>query len=257
MSTVSELMKPKRKSADVPSKTPPSSKRNKGYQLFSRDGLDIYIQNPESPRIPPGTVVFHNADFVAIRDKYPKATVHCLLLPRSQQHTLQDPFSALADPVFLAKVLEQASALKKLVTAELQRILGPSSAQETEREKVLNGSTQLPAGVAMPAGRDWEAEVRVGVHAHPSMNHLHVHVLSRDMHTPFLKHAKHYNSFNTPFFIDVEDFPLSEDDERRHPGKSGYLTAGLRCWRCGREFGNRFAALKSHLEEEFEKWKKE
>jgi diadenosine tetraphosphate (Ap4A) HIT family hydrolase len=257
MKTVTELMKPKRKAEDSPSKTSPANKRKKDVQLFSRDGLDIYIQNPTSPKIPAGTVVFHNDDFVAIRDKYPKATVHCLLLPRSQKHTLQHPFEALADPVFLAKVQEQAAALKKLVASELQRILGPSSAEETEREKEFNGETSLPKGAAMPAGRDWEAEVRVGVHANPSMNHLHIHVLSRDMHSPWMKHAKHYNSFNTPFFVDLADFPLSEDDERRHPDKAGHLKASLKCWRCGNDFGRGFAALNAHLEEEFERWKKE
>jgi aprataxin len=250
-------MKPKRKQEESASaKSSPSSKRSKGFQ-DRRDGLNVYIQNPDFSSFPPGTVVFHNADVVAIRDKYPKATVHCLLLPRSAQHSLQHPFDALADPTFLAQVQEQTGVLKKLVAAELQRLLGGFSAADAEREAILNGTTPHPADKALPAGRDWDAEVKVGVHAHPSMNHLHVHVLSRDMHSPCLKHAKHYNSFNTPFLIDVADFALSEDDERRHPEKQGYLKRALKCWRCGEEFGSRFTAFKAHLDLEYDQWKKE
>jgi aprataxin len=31
----------------------------------------------------------------------------------------------------------------------------------------------------------------------------------------------------------------------------------MKCWRCGMNFGNRFARLKEHLEAEFEEWKRE
>ena len=89
------------------------------------------------------------------------------------------------------------------------------------------------------------------------MTHLHIHVLSRDRVSECMKRKKHYNSFNTPFLIDVADFPLAEDDVRRHPGKEGYLDRPLVCWRCGKNFRNGFAKLKRHLEEELEVWKRE
>lgn len=79
----------------------------------------------------------------------------------------------------------------------------------------------------VPPGRDWESEVLVGVHTHPSMNHLHVHVLSRDRHSERMKHRKHYNSFATPFFVPVEEFPLRSGDARW-----GALHGG---WRGARE----------------------
>ena len=87
------------------------------------------------------------------------------------------------------------------------------------------------------------------------MNHLHVHVLSKDMVSPCMKHRKHYQTFNTPFFVPLDAFPLAEDDERRHPGHAGYIERKLLCWRCGEDFGNKFAKLKVHLAEEFERWK--
>lgn len=107
----------------------------------------------------------------------------------------------------------------------------------------------------LPAGRDWMAEIKAGVHTHPSMNHMHIHVMSREMHSPCLKHKKHYLSFNSSFFVDVEEFPLEEGSARFHPGD--WPSWGMSCWRCGEDFQNKFAKLKGHLGEEFEEWRKE
>lgn len=162
----------------------------------------------------------------------------------------------------------EISALKRLVAAELKRKFGTFSALERRREEVLGrnedrrlaGDLQEEAEKAeeedVPEGRDWSQDVMAGVHAGPSMNHLHVHVVSRDFVSDRMRHRKHYNSFHTPFFIDLDDFPLAKNDPRRHPGREGYLAQELKCWRCGKDFGNRFRQLKAHLEEEFEEWKK-
>lgn len=189
---------------------------------------------------------------MVINDLYPKATVHTLLLPRSSAHNPLHPFDAFEDRDFLAAVRKETARLKELVAKEVKRRFSSLSKLDQARETALkNGVDDLPPG------RNWLAEVKVGIHAHPSMNHLHVHVLSRDMHSECLKHRKHYNSFNTPFLVDVADFPLARDDPRRHPGREGYLDRSLKCWRCGKEFGNKFKALKEHLEVEFEEWKRE
>jgi aprataxin len=125
--------------------------------------------------------------------------------------------------------------------------------------KVRNDA--MDAGVPydeLPPGRDYLSDIRIGIHAHPSMAHLHVHIVSRDMHSDRLKHRKHYNSFNTSFFIPVADYPLAEDDERlRTSFQNANLSKDFVCWRCKKVFGNRFAELKRHLDEEFDSWKKE
>ena len=113
------------------------------------------------------------------------------------------------DGMILAAVQAELPRLRDVAAKELRRLLGSHSAADAGRNAVLSGEVDPPADGTLPAGRDWAAELRVGIHAHPSMNHLHVHVLSRDMHSPCLKHRKHYNSFNTPFLIDVADFPLA------------------------------------------------
>ncbi|CAL3969111.1 unnamed protein product [Diplocarpon coronariae] len=235
-----------------PSSSGPPKKVQSKNGAFGRDSLGAYIDNPR--KYEASRVVFYDDDFVAVNDRYPKSSVHTLLLPRSHQHTLQHPFDAFEDAEFLARVREQAAKLKQIVGEELQRRYGKFSQQDIPRERVLNGEVVLANGEELPVGRDWQKEVQVGIHAHPSMNHLHIHVLSVDRYSEFLKHRKHYNSFATPFFVDLAEFPLAKDDERRtrrSPNRN------MQCWRCGKNFENKFARLKEHLKEEFDDWKKE
>lgn len=248
--TVAELMAPKRK-------TPPSTAARPsraGNPFRDRMGLGAYLEDPAS--YPSSRVIYHNDDFVAINDRYPKATIHTLLLPRSMKHNLLHPFEALDDPEFLASVRAEIECLKALVAKELQRRLGTHSESDAHRQAVLDGDAEPDKSGELPAGRDWAAEVKAGVHAVPSMKHLHVHVLSRDMFSGALRHRKHYNSFNTPFLVDLDDFPLPADDGRRHTKEEAYLQWEMMCWRCERNFGNRFQELKVHITEEYETWKK-
>ncbi|KAH6680920.1 HIT domain-containing protein [Halenospora varia] len=248
------LMSPKRKSS--PSTSPSLERRRKSKPPFaSRDGLGRYVLHPES--YPASQVIYHNPTFVAIHDLYPKSSVHTLLLPRSSAHNLLHPFDAFEDTEFLAECKAEAEKLRKIVAKELQRRYGRFSKGDGERNKILNGEVEPPSDGLLPEGRDWEKEVMVGIHACPSMNHLHIHVLSKDRVSECMRHRKHYNSFATGFFVPLDAFPLAEDDERRHPGREGYLAMGFVCWRCGKGFGNQFKLLKEHLEVEFEEWKKE
>ncbi|KAM0345198.1 hypothetical protein ACHAPU_006834 [Fusarium lateritium] len=246
-----ELMAPKRK-------TPPSTTATRpprsGNPFRDRMGLGAYLEDPAS--YPSSRVIYHNDDFVAINDLYPKATIHTLLLPRSTKHSLRHPFEALDDPEFLASVKAETQRLKALVAKELQRLLGAHSVSDAHRQAVLDGDAEPDKGGELPVGRDWAAEVKAGVHAVPSMKHLHVHVFSRDMFSEALRHRKHYNSFSTPFLVGLDDFPLPADDARRHTREEAYLRWDMKCWRCERNFGNQFQKLKGHLAEEYKTWKK-
>lgn len=239
-------MSPKLK---APKPDPQKPKPSKPVVFDRRDGLGAYTHDPTA--FPPSRVIYYDDNFVVINDLYPKSSIHTLLLPRSPRNTLH-PLDAFEDPKFLSSVQTEVAKLKTLVAKELRRKYGKSSAKEKAREQALNGEIEVQE---LPVGRDWEKEVISGVHAVPSMNHLHVHVLSVDRFSEAMRHRKHYNSFNTPFLIDVDDFPLAEDDVRRHPTREGYLGNDLTCWRCGKDFGHKFAKLKEHLAEEFEKWK--
>lgn len=248
-SAFAELMSPKRevptmKASKSTTYTPPNSN-------YGRSGLLAYVNDPTSH---PKQVISHDADFVLIRDLYPKATVHLLLLPRTPQRYLLHPHEAFADPEFLAQCRSAATSAATLAAKELQRLLGQFSATDAPRLAALEAGDST-----IPPGRDWSKEIRIGVHAHPSMSHLHIHIISRDMHSEWLKHRKHYNSFNTGFFIPLEDYPLAEEDGRRTTSRqnANLKEVDFRCWRCGRGFGNRFKELKGHLEGEFRAWKEE
>ncbi|KAB8210871.1 Scavenger mRNA decapping enzyme C-term binding [Aspergillus parasiticus SU-1] len=246
-----ELLAPKPKHAKYAKDGPSKDTSNKRAIGGPRDGLGAYIAKPES--FPSSIVVYHNDDFVAIHDLFPKSTLHLLLLPRDSSKTRLHPFEAFEDPEFLKKVKEETKKLRSLAAAELRRRYGKGSAQDKERQEALSAD---PPPDELPPGRNWEQEIMCGIHAHPSMNHLHIHVISVDRYSDRLKHKKHYNSFSTPFFVPIDDFPLAQDDVRRHPTREGYLRRDYTCWRCGRDFGNRFSELKIHLEKEFDEWKR-
>ncbi|KAF2490102.1 HIT-like protein [Lophium mytilinum] len=207
-----------------------------------RAGLGAYIASPTS--FPSSVVILHNDNYVLIHDLFPKSSVHLLLLPRDKAISDTHPLTALStNPAFLAEVKVEAAKAVKIVAAELRRRYGAYSAADKSREaaleEIMSGDdadipTEAELESILPKGRDWEAEVIAGVHAHPSMSHLHVHILSQDRHSPALKHRKHYNSFATPFFVPLADFPLGDEDPRWHPTREGYLRGDMVCWRCGR-----------------------
>ncbi len=251
-----ELMRPKPK---PPIAQAPQSMASKASQVIRgvwRGALLEYIEHPERF---PGQVLRVTEHTVLIKDAFPKATIHLLLLPRSPAHYLLHPHTAFADPAFLATIQADAASAAQLAAAELARQLGSFSATNRARDEALNhadGGSR--SGADLPPGRDYTRDIRVGTHAHPSMAHLHVHIISRDSRSERVRHRKHYNSFNTPFFVPLEDYPLAADDVRRETGfQNGNLNRDLVCWRCGRGFGGRFAELKRHLEEEFEGWRGE
>ncbi|KAL9580844.1 MAG: hypothetical protein Q9212_004253 [Teloschistes hypoglaucus] len=222
-----------------------------------RAGLGAYIHAPES--FPGSRVIRYDENFVVTNDLYPKSSIHLLLLPRHPEKQFLHPYEALQETEFLSTIQEEVRKLKLLVAKELQRCFSKFSSKDQEREEAIENA--LEAGkeldeASLPPGRDWSKEVIAGIHSHPSMSHLHIHILSVDRHNQCMRHRKHYNSFNTPFLVGVEEFPMKKEDMRRR-FKEKFLREDLVCWRCGRNFGNKFARLKEHLEEEFEEWKKE
>jgi aprataxin len=236
-----------------PHSNAPQSGTRSATKLTSnpRDGLLEYILNPTSFSLV-SEVIYHNDSWVLIKDRYPKASVHFLLLPRDPEFYTQHPFHAFKDAKFLAAAREEVEKARKIAASELRRIHGPYSATEAPRIEAMEADDPPNE---LPEGRDWTKDVRVGVHAYPSMNHMHIHVFSADMYSPCVKHRKHYNSFNTPFLAEMDDFPLAEDDARWDPGREGYFVRDFVCWRCGRKFGNKFTQLKAHLDMEFQDWR--
>jgi aprataxin len=189
--------------------------------------------------------------------------VHLLLLPRDPAIYFQHPLEVLStNPALLTKIRTRVERLKRLAASELRRQYGAHSASDapyqTTLEELMSSDDPPPTeqrDALLPPGRDWLKDIIAGVHTHPSMNHMHIHILSREHNSPWMKHKKHYLSFNTTFLVTLEDFPLEHDSPRFHPGH--WPNWDLECWRCGMNFKNKMAALVRHLEGEIEEWKKE
>jgi aprataxin len=214
-----------------------------------RDGLAAYTIDPES--FPPSRVVYYNEKFVVINDLYPKASVHLLILPRDPIKNVQRPQTAFDDPQFLAECREEEKKVRDIVASELRRRFGKHSASDQPRIQALEADDPPEA---LPAGRDWTQGVMSGIHANPSMSHLHIHVLSKDMVSGPMKKRNHYLSFTTDFLVGLEHFPLAEDDYRRAYAR---FPEDMLCWRCGQNFGNKITKLKEHLDMEKENWIRE
>ncbi|KAM0722410.1 hypothetical protein Q7P37_001851 [Cladosporium fusiforme] len=217
--------------------------------FLGRDGLAAYTVDPES--FPPSRVVYHNEKFVVINDLYPKSSVHLLILPRDPVKNTQRPQDAFDDPQFLADCQKEEKKVREIVASELRRRFGKYSAQDQPRIQALESDDQPEE---LPSGRDWSKEVVSGIHANPSMSHLHIHVLSKDMVSEPMKRKNHYLSFTTDFLVGLEHFPLAKDDHRR---RYKHFPEDMLCWRCGQNFQNKMTKLKEHLEIEKESWIRE
>ncbi|CAL8470785.1 g10327 [Coccomyxa elongata] len=102
---------------------------------------------------------------VLVLDKFPKARHHALVMPRCTN--LHDISSLTAEHVAL---LDHMEAVAKDWMSE----------------------------------KHSESGFMLGFHSIPSMSHLHLHVISKDFDSPQLKHKKHWNSFTSPFFKQLD-----------------------------------------------------
>lgn len=246
MIEVTELMKPKPKIQPIEHSR---DKRTERTLAFGRDGLAAYTLNPAS--FPASRVVYYNDKFTVINDLYSKSSVHLLILPRDPKMSILRGQEAFDDLQFLEECRAEEVKVRKMVAEELRRRFGKYSKMESARIAAMDADDPP---VELPPGRDWTKEVISGTHANPSMNHLHIHVLSRDMGGEYMKKSNHYLSFTTDFLIGLDSYPLSADDHRR---TYHHFPEDMHCWRCGKNFHRKMSQLKDHLAEEFEEWKRE
>ncbi|CDK25562.1 unnamed protein product [Kuraishia capsulata CBS 1993] len=197
-----------------------------------RFALNSYILNPEKHK---ESVVFEDDNFVIIKDAFPKSVIHYLVLPRSPKWTSLHPLKALKDDELLALCLEYVEiALAKL-------------------EAVFNSKYRHIGSEPFSVRDDF---VQIGVHSVPSLNNLHIHVMTKDLCSARMKNKKHYNSFKTRFFVPLEDISLMDkDDPRMSPRQmeDTIKNSDLICHYCGENFKNKFALLKKHIDHEFSK----
>ncbi len=175
--------------------------------------LRVYCERPDQY----SNVVLFDEKFVVIRDIYPKATYHFLVLVRDSS------VDSVID-------LDPAGGSVDLVSSMV------SMGERVVTELKLDG-----------------AEFRYGFHSIPSMDGLHLHVISQDFCSPSLKTKRHYNSFTTAFFLDASFVVETLREGRRVDVDDEECSAILRssplvCHACGVDAKN-MPSLKAHLEE--------
>lgn len=154
-----------------------------------RNNLQIYIDNPHH-----SLVVYRDEHCVVIKDKFPKSVCHFLVLPVDETITHLHPLIALEDHKLRQNLLKGIEAAKDLaVNYFVQK--GYIADDENARNDFK------------------KTFIKVGIHSIPSMANLHIHVLTKDMCLPCMKNKKHYNSFNTDFFVEFLEFQCIKNDE--------------------------------------------
>ncbi|XP_012667138.1 aprataxin isoform X1 [Otolemur garnettii] len=181
-SSLSQCSVPLKKGKDAPMK-----KESLGHWS---QGLKISMQDPKMQ-------VYKDEQVVVIKDKYPKARYHWLVLPWAS-----------------------ISSLKTITREHLELLRHMHSVGE----KVIAdfaGSSKL--------------RFRLGYHAIPSMSHVHLHVISQDFDSPCLKNKKHWNSFNTEYFLESQAVIEMVQKAGRvtvRDGMPDLLKLPLRCHEC-------------------------
>ena len=134
--------------------------------------------------------VYKDDRFVCIRDKYPKARVHLLLIPIGIQ------LLKVQDLIKLPNSLEFLKEMRQL-------------ANKIVEEK-------FPS--------DCKSKAIIGFHSIQSMNPLHMHIITNDFKSDCLKNKKHWNSFNTPYFVLLHDL-IEHLESDLDSGKKDYFSS--------------------------------
>ena len=192
--------------------TTTSERKRQRKRTNWRNALYGYIRGSDDDR----AVISRSKMGVLIHDKYPKATVHLLLLPTEEMN------------------LFKKITIEKLEKSDLKEI---EAFHHMAREFVRSRYSK-------------DMKFRIGYHAIPSMKPLHLHIISCDFESDRLKNKKHWNSFTTSFFVDADIIETS----LKHVGHvsvnrynmNALLKSPLECHRCGKSFQT-IPSLKRHI----------
>ncbi|KAF5288069.1 hypothetical protein FQR65_LT12119 [Abscondita terminalis] len=160
----------------------------------------------------PDNLVRQNATLVVIKDKYPKAKFHYLIVPKEDISSLKQVRKEHI------KLMEQMQAMAEDIIEE-------------DRHK--------------------ESNFKIGFHAEASMLRLHLHVISDDMNSNSVKTKKHWNSFTTKFFLDSKEVlsQLKRDGAVSLPSAEickELLNTPIKCHKC-KYIPKHMPDLKKHI----------
>ncbi|XP_031727326.1 aprataxin isoform X1 [Anarrhichthys ocellatus] len=186
-----------------------------GEATNTSEGFGHWSQGLKTSMQDPKMQVYKDDKVVVIKDKYPKARYHWLVLPWQTISSLK----ALSE--------EHCDLVKHMQQVADQMV------------------QQCPDASSL--------RFRTGYHAIPSMSHVHLHVISQDFDSPCLKNKKHWNSFTTDYFMESRDvIQMLETNGRVNvkEGTSELLKLPLRCHMCRKDIPT-IPALKEHLKSHF------
>lgn len=149
-------------------------------------------------------VLFYDEHTITIYDKFAKAQYHFLVLPRIPFKRSEDPSGSQQGVPKLTATngklnfgatssnVVPASHMKSISTMVASPYAGDVlRAMRTASDRVVE---HIRADMEEHYGVIWDVER--AFHAVPSMEHLHLHVVSMDLVSDRLKHKKHYLSFH-------------------------------------------------------------
>eukprot|EP00889_Picochlorum_renovo_P004848 jgi/Picre1/31878/NNA_007226.t1 len=151
-------------------KTLPSSSNEHTFGRFR--GWDTFVKYTSSV---PQEALFSDEECIVISDKFPKAKTHILAIARCG--SLQGPLDLRPRHTGLLRHMKDVSyqVLSTLTDATIEQI---------KQQNMY----------------------RMGFHSSPSLSQLHMHVISKDFDSEYLKTKKHWTSFTNPqFFLNVDD----------------------------------------------------
>ncbi|TFY55641.1 hypothetical protein EVJ58_g8119 [Rhodofomes roseus] len=203
--------------------------------------LRSYAQRTDPSSLPSSILLTYTERTLTIFDAFPKSIFHFLVLPRVLP-PLTTPGLANLKTV-LKGDKERAKEVIRWLAEDAKQVRSMIEDEMTKRYH-------------------FKWDVWMGFHAVPSMEHIHLHVLSADLCSPAMKNKKHYNSFHPArgFFIplsDVQEWVEAEPSyfamisQLKPSHYEPLLKEPLDCWRCNKDF-KAMPLLKSHLQEEWD-----
>jgi aprataxin len=206
-------------------KSKPLTKINHGTQKAKTPIKQTATHKPsflslESVINDPKCQIYKDDHCICIKDKFAKSKQHYLLIPFDEH---QKRFSQLID--FKKENIKLLEHLKSVANNLIEK--------EFEIKTVES--------------------YKLGFHSVQSMFPLHMHIITRDFVSDSLKTKKHWNSFNTRYFINLEeiiehlkdhesleDLLLAKDELEK------LLKSDLKCNQCPKVLSN-MPKLKEHL----------
>jgi hypothetical protein len=144
-------------------------------EVFTPRVLFNYAERPWDYYQGKNIVLCYSQHFVLVRDRFPKGLRHCLVLPRPA-----------------AGALHAVPSVRQLTGAHLPAL------------RALQAFAAYCVALLQEEGGLGARALLLGFHSVPSMQPLHLHIVSDDLAGEATKHRRHYQSFATAFFCGLE-----------------------------------------------------